>query len=400
MITFGALNLLPVVAFLCWFATRPDLRSRVLQVLASGQSRLLLPLLLLTMWGFLGRDLVPEWYAFLYGGSLILFWFVLLFLVVERPSLTAVLSLVLLLQGGVAVGQFLLQRDLGLVWLGELELDATTVGMSVVADGEQHWLRAYGLTPHPNALGALLAVCWLLLLPAFRRAASWQRVILGSALTVGGLGLLVSFSRAAWLGAAVAAIALLVPVLLAWRRSGRLSLLSTPLRRPERAWLLLLILSSLLLVGSVGDLALGRFLALDHPLEAQSIRDRLRDGRLALQLFVTHPLEGVGLGNFREAARQLDETATMVHNVPLLVAAEFGGPGLLLWCWMALAPLLVALRSRSSISRLAPWLLLLTIGMFDITLWWRHTHTWQHAILLALVVAATLRPEEPPVAQE
>ena len=110
------------------------------------------------------------------------------------------IAAVLIIQGAVAAGQFLAQRDLGLVPLGELPLHPAHEGNSVLLARGQPWLRAYGLTIHPNLLGALLAALLLLALPMARRERGAERSAVLLALVVGGAGLFLSFSRASWLG--------------------------------------------------------------------------------------------------------------------------------------------------------------------------------------------------------
>ena len=74
-----------------------------------------------------------------------------------------------------------------------------------------------------------------------------------------------------------------------------------------------------------------RLFALDTPTEAQSIDERQRDAALAVAIIRDAPLTGVGLGDYLAAAQRLDADAARVHNVPLLVAAELGLPGLVIW---------------------------------------------------------------------
>ncbi len=55
-----------------------------------------------------------------------------LFILNEKPHLTVPLALVTLVQGSVALGQFLRQSDLGLAALGELPVDPAVSGISVL----------------------------------------------------------------------------------------------------------------------------------------------------------------------------------------------------------------------------------------------------------------------------
>ncbi len=67
------------------------------------------------------------------------------------------------MQTAVAIAQFIRQNDLGLRWLGELDLNRYPGGGSILAVGDTYFLRAYGLTPHPNMLGGFLAIGVLIL---------------------------------------------------------------------------------------------------------------------------------------------------------------------------------------------------------------------------------------------
>src|SRR5690606_34838342 len=102
------------------------------------------------------------------------------------------------------LGQFFQQTDLGLEWLGELPLNPAFSGVTVLGARGTRWLRAYGLTTHPNQLGALLTALLLFLLPAWltliQTGDSRRRLLLyTTGIALGLAGLYVSFSRSAWL---------------------------------------------------------------------------------------------------------------------------------------------------------------------------------------------------------
>ena len=327
-------------------------------------------------------------------------WLVYLYALNERPRLLIPIAAVLLIQGGVAIGQFLAQRDLGLLPLGELPLHPAHEGNSVLWARGQPWLRAYGLTIHPNLLGAMMAALLLLALPAVRRTRGAGQVTLLAGIAVGGAGLFLSFSRAAWLGLAAG---LVVWGLLAWwgRRAGEGA---THFRKGDAPrwdaarvargapWVLGLALA-LVIAFAYRDLVFSRFFALDTPTEAQSISERLRDSALAVSLVRDHPLMGVGLGQYVDAAQQLDDSAVRVHNAGLMVAAELGLPGFLLWLWLMVAPFWLWLRPGGYAARypaalgpsMAPWVAMLVINTFDTTLWL--SGNWQTAISFALLAA-------------
>lgn len=359
----GALALLPGLIAIGWLLYRIVERPR--RPWRWGRVDITWPFLGLTLLGLSSLEFSFTWRTVAQGIGLGLTWLVYLFLVNERPALVAPLTLVVLTQGVVAVGQFLSQRDLGLGALGELDLDPRLPGTSVLWARGTAWLRAYGLTGHPNNLGATMAVLILWLLPCLKEARGWKRAGLIASLSVGCLGLLASFSRASW-------IAFLIGLSLWFGHRAR---------RERSHWALFLVFGGMLWL--YRDLVTARFLSPDIPIEARSVHERLRDGYLALRLVADHPWRGVGLGNYLAAARALQPDAFVVHNVPLLIAAELGMPGAALWLWLALAPLVR--RPHAPFALMAPWLAMHLIGLFDITLW--PTVTVRSAIIFAIVAA-------------
>ena len=183
----GILTLIPLLLAISW----PLLRLAELRVPAErrrwqwGWRHISLPLAGLTLMG-----LISIGWSWLAAGTLLpplgvsdtafqllslaLVWATYLFLVNEHPSLTWPLVAVVVIQSLVGVAQFVRQSDLGLTMLGELDLDPAVSGVSVLMTNGQRWLRAYGLTGHPNLLAALLAPLMLYLLSDARQVAGWQ----------------------------------------------------------------------------------------------------------------------------------------------------------------------------------------------------------------------------------
>jgi O-antigen ligase len=281
---------------------------------------------------------------------------------------------------------------LGLLALGELPLNPAFEGITVLYARNQPWLRAYGLTAHPNLLGAILAMLLLWLLPLIgspplppplggMKGGAWRQFILLLTISTGLLGLFVTFSRSAWLAFGVGLL-----LWLFWHRrtSGQSQ---QPAKRPFPLKPIILLLPLLLLLIFNYDLVLSRLINLKTPIEATSVNQRLSDGRVALQLINQHPWRGVGLGNYPGAAQRLDPDAHRVHNVPLYVTAELGLPATLLWLWLMLAPFLQRQKELSKVSLLPAWTAMVVINMFDTMVWW--SSNWQTAILFALLVGQT-----------
>ena len=210
----GVLTLVPVLLALSWPALRllelrqPERRRRWqwgwLHISGPLLGLTLLGIASLVLAGLLGQNLagaaagvgLPLRNTAFQLLSLGVVWFVYLFVVNERPKLTWPLALVVLIQGGVGMAQFVLQRNLGLAALGELALDPEVRGVSVLMTEEgQRWLRAYGLTGHPNLLAALLTLLLLLLLLDLPKQHGVRRALLVGVCGVGVLGLLATVSR-------------------------------------------------------------------------------------------------------------------------------------------------------------------------------------------------------------
>ncbi|VAW33004.1 hypothetical protein MNBD_CHLOROFLEXI01-280 [hydrothermal vent metagenome] len=318
-----------------------------------GETAVTLPLAIFSL--FILTQISTD--MFHYVAMLALVWFIYLFLVNnpqwQQKQLWIILALVLLLQGGVGVAQFITQQELGLTFLGEPTLDLLVEGTSVAQRGEQNWLRAYGLNSHPNQLGLLLMALCLLIWPSRHLAHGWRSWLFWLGLAAGVAGLLVSLSRSAWLGLALGGMV----YGLHRAASGRLP------RRELALPLALLAAGVLLFTLAYGDVLAGRLLALDSPLESRSLWERQRDGGLALQLIEKRPFQGVGLGKFVASAAKIDASAAIVHNIPLLIGAELGLLGLTLWLLFWGWPLWRYGRSPAHQSGTAVWLSLILVAL-------------------------------------
>lgn len=382
-VRLGILNGLPLVSAVCWITGRYLTKDRTSQTWQWGSKHTTWPLLGLTILGAVSLIPAPARLQFIHLGGFLLAWLVYLFVLNERPNLQPVFAAVILVQGLVAIGQFIVQGDLGLVQLGELPLDPIYQGVSVIFARERPWLRAHGLTAHPNFLGAILTALLLLILPTTIRSEGRQRYGWYGVFLVGLAGLVLTFSRGAGLGFFCGLLTWLL--LREWRRkdNGRFIPQTSTLKYFIAKYLkfILPLLLFIPLLWLYSDLFLSRLTHLDAPSEAQSLNQRVDDARLALQLIADNPLTGVGLGSYTDVAKAVNPQAARVHNVVLLVTAELGLPGLVLLLWLLLAPFTYRpLRATA----LAPWVGMLVIGLFDTTLWL--TSNWQTAVLFGLLM--------------
>lgn len=271
------------------------------------------------------------------------------------------------LQAIIALGQVSLQHDLGLQVLGEVPMNATLPGVSILSYAGTRWMRPYGLAQHPNILAGTLAVALLLGLGHLSLGQTRWRAWWAAGLTLTALGLAATFSRAAWLGTAVGLAVIGLSV------ASRLS-------RAERRRLLVRVglPIAILAIGFVvmaWPLLASRFGLTTAGSEMRSVDERSVMLQIALRQLTTQPVPGIGLGQFSRLA--LAEGNDLlgyyppqpVHVVPLLATIELGPLGGVLWLWLALAPVGALLLKRRLPTELcgptAAWLALLVIGLFD-----------------------------------
>jgi len=238
----------------------------------------------------------------------------------------------------------------------------STSGASIVQliDGSR-WLRAYGTLPHPNILGALVVA--LLAGPALFFLAAPRVKLWPAPLFAAGMGLLiVTFSRAAWIGALCAGLFVLFK-----------------LRHLIRARLVVLGLGTgLALAAAVFPLRQLVFTRIADtaivPAEQFSIYGRTWLAGQALSMIAAHPILGSGAGTFPLELVQrapLGYLVEPVHDVPLLIASDLGLLGVLLLL-AAAAAFFAALRKvrRPETAILGAALLGLGVtGLFDHLLW-------------------------------
>lgn len=203
---------------------------------------------------------------------------------------------------------------------------ASMLGASVVETDMARWLRAYGMFPHPNMLGGWLALGLLLAVKEVMRrgrffAASTLAYIPIALLSI---GLATTFSRGAWLAAAVGLV--LVVIHACMRRA---AIKQTGLAAAVIALFIGVLVFSYPEPFQERVFGGGR-------LEAKSTQERSAGISEALQIIKQHPLVGAGIGNYGLAVhRDIDSSQPAyyyqpVHNVPLLILAELGVIGLIL----------------------------------------------------------------------
>jgi O-antigen ligase len=363
-----------MITLLAWGLTKWIDRAR----LQPGPTYIWLPLAGLTIAGLFSvvasMDRALSLYHFIRLSALFLLF---LYIVSEQISIMVIgiaVGAQGMLQAMTAIAQSVVQRSVGLQFLGEHALDPLQAGISVVSDGSTRFLRAYGLTDHPNILGGCLAFGLIVLLMVFLHNETKHGWIFAIPFALMSLALLLTFSRAAWL--AFLAGAGLVAVMEARARRGR--------NVGKVVWLALETALVLLPFIFVNMKYLGVRLNFGNsfeniPFENQSINERPILNESANQIFVKHLLTGVGLGASPIAMREEFPDFPTYYQPPhftLLVAAlETGIFGGLFYFLLMTLPWVVLLRRRNSwtdpgVIGAAGLLLSVTVvGFFDYYTW-------------------------------
>lgn len=312
-------------------------------------------------------------------------------------------------QGVLALGQYFSNSSLGLKWIGESVLDPKISGIPVVIVEGIRQLRAHGSLPHANILGGFLAVALIILSAGFYSLKKywWHYFILGACI-LGGWGLLLSFSRSAWL---VYLLAVLLLGIWIW------------FRRPKR--FKAAIFYNLLIALAIAVLAIGQYKAViprfdfNQPLEQISVTSRLQQWSDFKTTYSKYPILGIGIGQYIPYLQELNkenqgwhyrsdlmgwvynsdnETGMYepVHNIFLLILIELGIVGLIIFISIIVSALcLVAntVRYRPLLGGtiLLAWSSILLLGMIDHYIWTLQQGRLLWFVVLALIVIVSLR---------
>ncbi|OHA54037.1 MAG: hypothetical protein A2991_01175 [Candidatus Terrybacteria bacterium RIFCSPLOWO2_01_FULL_58_14] len=236
----------------------------------------------------------------------------------------------LTVQAIAAFVQFARQRDLGFSFLDESPIAGNLPGVAKFSVHGADVVRAYGFTPHPNILAALLvaglmAVAFLYLVRGVRLRFGYrierqrEEIVRGLLVFVFATGLVVTFSRSGWAAAAAGLFFVLAVV----TRHARL--------REQFGWEALRFAILLVAILSLLWWIFSPFLAARASIFPQEEAIALRSfyNREAVAMLVRDPFSGVGPGRFVEALAERNPNLPTwsfqpAHNVFLLVGAEYG----------------------------------------------------------------------------
>ncbi len=322
--------------------------------------------------------------AFYYSLRIVQVLMLLGILIVVKPKAKLIITSLVgaaVLQGMIAIAQFGLQWTPAFKWLGLASQSAWELGPGVVETLGGRWLRSYGSLPHPNILGGFLCAGLLgviYLLSIIRKKGRWW---LWLSLVLVAQGLVLSFSRSAWLGLVFGAMLLLI---LAFKNKDVLKKIIL--------LLILIIIIFAINFAMFQDLFTTR-LATVGRLETQSITERETQLGLAVQTIKLHHL-GLGVGNYTHWLQSIypkepGYVYQPVHNQYLLIWAELGLFGIILF--IIFLGFLFKARIRTIYQDYQAYFLavlvsFLAIGAFDHYIW----TSYSGILLFGLVVSSLM----------
>jgi len=255
----------------------------------------------------------------------------------DLPSLKKLLSVIVggaVLSALVAIGQFLAQfvfgfeaviafwgKNIAPLFFGQTFGQVVMQNPSwLVLIGDQTLLRAIGLFPDPHMLAFYLGLVSPFVLTMAVLSPRW-RVWLTIAFCFLVVVLFLTFSRGGYLGLLVS---FLVAGFLGWRFFSR----------ETRIFVSGLFLAATVLIFLTGPAVVERFFSVFNLAEGSNV-GRLEIWRTSWEQIKSHPILGVGLGNYPLALNFNEpyRSAVTSHNLYLDILAETGLFGLLAWVW-------------------------------------------------------------------
>lgn len=300
-----------------------------------------------------------------------------------------------LVQSALGIWQFATQIVAAHTLLGIAVHDPLDLGTSVIEAGGSRALRAYGGFPHPNIFGAYLAVSVIVCFAALSRTIKkWQWIVLTVSAQVIVIALLFTFSRSAWLGVFGASMMGLFFFLKKGLRGMRNYII--PVIHPSVVAVVISVITVGIFSAYFSEEIQTRFGLIQSRLETKSASERIFSIERAGPVFQTHGLLGVGMGNFTNTLFSLEEergitqawhTYQPIHNVFLLVFAELGIIGALLFIVLISLIVRKVHRSQSRVAGCAVLAVLLVPAIFDHFLWTLPFGVFLTGIALGIVAA-------------
>ena len=245
-----------------------------------------------------------------------------------------------IVQGLLAIGQFFTQKVIGCKWLGMSSQHPSDVGVSIIQHIDQRWMRVYGSFGWPNSLGLYLAVIFvlgLIIMILVLRKKTLDKIskvhkyiyLFGQFTILSGL--LLTFSRGAWLSA-LFGIALLFIILIQYKKK---EIITPKLLRLFGWQLFMYLVYILVIVIFLAPLFQARF-NLINSVEKVSVQEHKAQYSESAQVISRNLFLGTGPGTYtlflyKQNPRLKAWQYQPAHNIFVLWLAEMGIVGLMVF---------------------------------------------------------------------
>jgi hypothetical protein len=234
--------------------------------------------------------------------------------------------------------QFLQQKSIGLTFISESVVHSSMPGIAKIIAYNTPYIRAYGTFPHPNILGGFLMTSILLSYFYYKvfhvehRSVFKQQVVIG----IQSVGLLLTFSKSAMLGLVVACV--YFKIVSRGTNNGS-QLIIDKIQHIEKKLFHVERFKINFIIGMVVVFVMS-MLFFQFNMDAllfQSLRERLVYQSIAIDVIRNHPILGISCGQLVIFMSQssiyplLSWQLQPVHNIFLLIWAELGGVGFMIF---------------------------------------------------------------------
>ena len=249
--------------------------------------------------------------------------------IIKREKVFAIFGGMAVLESVLAFWQFKLQSHIGLRFLGEQKIGVGIVGISKMSVAGVDLVRPYGTFLHPNILGAFLVLGFFAIAYFFVKKEKINIPLLAFLYAV-SLGVVLTFSRAAWMGW-IAALLFFSLTIIKEKNNIKRSVVIASL------WFTMMaaFIPVFPLAGSRAKITLNQ----------ESVIERMSYTKQAVEIIKENFL-GIGMGNYVPYSfyNGVYEKAGMknfwewqpAHNIYLLAAVETGVIGLVLFLALSL----------------------------------------------------------------
>lgn len=288
------------------------------------------------------------------------------------------IALQIIIQVPVAIGQSLTQSSLGLQAFGEIFLDPHILGTSVIPIDGVRFLRAYGLSDHPNILGGSIAFSLIILFAVILYGKNRLPLFASTLFLISFPALIMTFSRSAWLSFGLVTSFMVIIEASAKRQESikRAILLGT--------MCLLVLMPIIFQQTSVFEKRFNTGNVVND--ETMQQRDFLLE--VGNTLFVEHSAIGIGLSAtplaLKERFHSFPGSYQPPHYVPLLVSLETGVVGGIFYLVLFCLPVILFITNwRIYIHKpylMASFALIFSISivsLFDYYTWYISGRIWQ-----------------------